>query len=185
MIIHLDYDNPIVSSSWEINQSFNNCEAVLSLRSRLEHVEKIAKQECGDSEFVTLSALRAQLKTPAWQPLEDESSPIAKFLLSSAFKAPGLAGDQVSCSALALFALLNCQGKVADKAEHLYNELQDGGLEEHQSISAGDKDLIPIFEKLLGLACWELFKCQDQVESVYEDGEIQSMKETSEVLRED
>ena len=52
---------------------------------------KIAKQECGDGEFVTLSALRAQLKTPAWQPLEDENSPIAKFLLSSAFKTPGLA----------------------------------------------------------------------------------------------
>ena len=92
---------------------------------------KIAKQECGDSEYVTLAALRTQLKTPAWQPLEDESSPIAKFLLSSAFKAPGLAADQVSCSALALFALLNCPGKVADKAEHMYNELQDGGLEEH------------------------------------------------------
>ena len=52
---------------------------------------KIAKQECGDGEFLTLSALRAQLKTPAWQPLEDENSAIAKFLLSSAFKTPGLA----------------------------------------------------------------------------------------------
>ena len=92
---------------------------------------KIAKQECGDSEFVTLSALRAQLKSPAWQPLEDESSTISKFLLSSAFKMPGLAGDQISCSALALFALMNCQGKIPDKAEHLYNELQDGGLEAH------------------------------------------------------
>ena len=44
---------------------------------------------------------------------------------------PGLAGDQISCSALALFALMHCPGKIPDKAEHLYNELQDGGLEAH------------------------------------------------------
>ena len=98
---------------------------------------------------------------------------------------PGLSGDQISCSALALFALMNCQGKIPDKAEHFYNELQDGGLEAHQSISAGDKDLIPIFEKLLGLASWELFKCQDQVGAIYDDQEIESMAETNEALRED
>ena len=58
---------------------------------------------------------------------------------------------------MTLFALLNCPGKIADKAEHLYNELQEGGLAEHAEISATDKDVNPVFEKLCGLASFDLF----------------------------
>ena len=58
-----------------------------------------------------------------------------------------------------MFAILNCPGKVADKAEHLYNELQDGGLDAQANISATDKDMIPVFEKLCGLASYDLFTC--------------------------
>ena len=48
---------------------------------------------------------------------------------------------------------------MADKAEHFYNLLQDGGLEAHAQISANDNDLAPTFEKLVGLASFELFAC--------------------------
>ena len=115
---------------------------------------KMAQADCGDAESVTLAALRARLETPAWRTLEDEESTLSKFLLSAAFKDEGQAQDQVSVQSLKIFALLNCPGKIPDKAEHLYNMLQDGGLEAHAQISANDKDLVPVFEKICGLACF-------------------------------
>ena len=93
---------------------------------------KMAQTDSGDDgKSVTLAALRARLETPAWKPLEDEESALSKFLLSAAFKDEGQSADEVSVQALSIFALLNCPGKVADKAEHFYNLLQDGGLEAH------------------------------------------------------
>ena len=115
---------------------------------------KMAQADCGDAESVTLAALRARLETPAWRTLEDEESTLSKFLMSAAFKDEGQAQDQVSVQSLKIFALLNCPRKIPDKAEHLYNMLQDGGLEAHAQISANDKDLVPVFEKLCGLACF-------------------------------
>ena len=58
---------------------------------------KMAANDAGDEGFVTLTTLRTHLKTPAWQPLEDEGSTISRFLLSPAFKADGLAADQIGC----------------------------------------------------------------------------------------
>ena len=51
--------------------------------------------------------------------------------MSAAFKDVGQEAEQISVQALSIFGLLNCQGKVDDKIEHLYNLLQDGGLERH------------------------------------------------------
>ena len=39
--------------------------------------------------------------------------------------------------------------------------LQEGGLEAHQFISATDKDLNPIFDKICGLSSFELFTIAD------------------------
>ena len=145
----------------------------------------MAQADCGDGESVTLAALRTRLETPAWKPLEDEESALSKFLLSAAFKDEGQGADEVSVQALSIFALLNCPGKVADKAEHLYNLLQDGGLEAHKQISANDGDLAPVFEKLVGLASFELFECQDSVGGIYSEDEIGTLKDNVELLRED
>ena len=56
---------------------------------------KMANTDSGEGGFVTLTTLRAHLKTPAWEDLEDEGSTLSKFLLSPAFKADGLAADQI------------------------------------------------------------------------------------------
>ena len=45
MIIALDFDSPIVRTSWELDMDFLNSEAVKSLRTRLEEVEYMAKTE--------------------------------------------------------------------------------------------------------------------------------------------
>ena len=69
----------------------------------------MAKADCGDAEdAVTLAALRAHFKTPAWKDLGDESSALSRFLLSAVFKAEGLPPDQISCSALRIYAMLTC-----------------------------------------------------------------------------
>ena len=44
-----------------------------------------------------------------------------------------------------------------DKARALYCILQDGGLEGHQQISAGDKDFQPVFDKVCTLATADIF----------------------------
>ena len=121
---------------------------------------KMAHADDGVEGFVTLQSLRAHFKSPAWKDLEDENSPLAKFLLSSAFKndAKGLAPDQICTVALVLFAVLHCQGKLSDKCEHFFNEIQEGGTAAHKQVSAGDKDIAPVFEKLCGLASFELFQ---------------------------
>ena len=124
---------------------------------------KMAHTDCGEEGYVTLESLRAHFKSPAWKDLEDENSVFAKFLLSSAFKndAKGLAPDQICLQALILCAVLNCQGKLSDKCEHFFNEIQEGGTAAHAQVSAGDKDIAPVFEKLCGLASFELFQCQN------------------------
>ena len=146
---------------------------------------KMALADCGDESFVTLTALREHLKTPAWRPLEDTNSTLSKFLLSSAFKTDGLSPDQIDTQSLTIFAILNCRGKNADKAEHFFNELQEGGTTVHKRISATDKDMIPVFEKLCALAAWDLMTCQNVVGELYTADDIEEMQNSAELLRED
>lgn len=148
---------------------------------------KMALADCGDDGYVTLKAMRTHLKTPAWADLENETSPLSTFLLSSAFKneSKGLAQDQICTMALTLFAILHCPGKIADRTEHFFNEIQEGGTAVHSAVSAGDKDIVPVFDKLCGLASFELFTCQKVVDEIYTADECNQMKEDVEALRED
>ena len=50
---------------------------------------KKADADCGDKGFVTLESLRQHLYTEAWKDLDNQESPISKFLLSSTFKKEG------------------------------------------------------------------------------------------------
>ena len=45
-----------------------------------------AEVDSGDQGFVTLAALRKQLTSAAWKPLDDPNSSLSKTLLSPAFK---------------------------------------------------------------------------------------------------
>jgi len=151
---------------------------------------KIAEQSSGAEGYVTLKTLRQELQTPAWKDLEDENSELSRFLLSPAFKKKGQSGDQIDSECLQIFALLNSPGKTGDKAEHVYNLLQgaDSSAEVHTHISATDKDLIPFFDKLCGLACGELMEQSaaiGAVRQIYEEEDIENMKYQIEVIRED
>ena len=132
--------------------------------------------------------MRNHFKTPAWADLENENSVLAKLLLSSAFKndSKGLSPDQICTQALVLFAILNCQGKTADKTEHFFNEIQEGGTAVHKQVSAGDKDMEPVFEKICGLASFELFQFPNSfADGLYSAEECDNIKDIVPTLLED
>ena len=85
---------------------------------------------------------------------------LVKMLSSPFFKDPkeNHTDNQISVDYLKIFACFHCSSKPRDKAETLYGILQDGGLEAHTFISAGDKDLEPIFLKMCAMASWEFFE---------------------------
>jgi len=84
-----------------------------------------AEKEYEVEGCVNLGALRANLTTPAWAPLEDANSILSKVLLSDAFKNEknGTAACDIDANWLRCFALLHCQGKDCDKARALYEIL--------------------------------------------------------------
>ena len=62
-------------------------------------------------------------------------------------------------------------------------------MERHQFITATDKDLNPVFEKMCALSSWELFEIAHQAgevdELIYNEEEVKKLKDQVEVLRED
>ena len=61
-------------------------------------------------------------------------------------------------------------------------------MEKHEFVSAADKDLEPIFQKILELSVWGLMQqCVELgvVEELYSSDDIESMKEQIETIRED
>ena len=144
----------------------------------------------GDGSYVTIDALKEEFKTDAWKPLKQPDSMLVKMLKHPFFKdsKENHTADQISVDYLKLFACFHCSAKPRDKAVALYEILQDGGLEAHTFISAGDKDLEPIFLKLCAMASWEFFELAYQyggVDQIYTDDEITSLKEQVETIRED
>lgn len=89
---------------------------------------KIAEQQSGNEGYVTIDALRAEFSTDSWEDLEDEQSPLYRFLNSDMFKNKGKRqqDEQIDSEIIALFALLHCPGKVQDRAEHLYQIIHEG-----------------------------------------------------------
>jgi len=82
---------------------------------------------------------------------------LVKVLKNSAFKNDGYSEDQIDVNFLLCYALILCSGNPKDKAEIFYGILQEGGITAHSFISASDKDIVPIFEKMCNLATVHLF----------------------------
>ena len=152
----------------------------------------IAHQDCGSQGWVTLSALKAVLPTKAWAPLADPESKLAKTLNSSEFRDPekNQQEGQIDVDILTLFSLFHCSGKPIDRATAFYGILQDGGLEAHEEISAGDKDLVPVFTKMCKLVTKDIFnltrKC-GETNFAFDEGSIRKIldDENLEIIRDE
>lgn len=92
---------------------------------------------------------------------------------------------------LKIFSLMHCSGKMIDKTNAFFCILQEGGFEKHEQISAGDKDFIPVFDKLVRFATVDVFALAEATGSVspkiYSEEEEQSLIDGDlvEGLRED
>ena len=84
-------------------------------------------------------------------------------------------------------AVIHCGGTAKEKAEVLYGILQDGGLSAHTFITAGDKDMAPVFEKICLLSTVHLFNWAEDLnndECPFIDN-FDALKSCHEDLRED
>ena len=119
-------------------------------------------------------------------------SDLCKLLCSNYFKdeKKGHTKEQIDTNLLRLFAILHCSGKPYDKAVGLLDIILDGGPrghEFHDYVAANDKDFAPAFEKLCAFSTWELFTSLSEikgVKSLYDENEIESIKNQVENLRE-
>lgn len=136
-----------------------------------------------------MAALAETLSTPAWAGLTDPSSPLGEFLLSDAFKngKKGLSYDQIDVDYLILFGMLHCRDKSRPerKAVGFYEVLQDGGLQNHQHISAGDKDLEPTFQKLCEFATIDVFEAAKLKTVNYSEADKNKLTESAESVLEE
>ncbi len=109
-------------------------------------------------------------------------------MLSSAFKNPknGTEADQIDVDYLLLFGVLHCRDKVKceRKAIGFYDILQEGGMESHAHISAGDKDFEPVWRKLVEFCTTDLFDMA-KLKVKYSDDEAKQIEDVIEEMSED
>lgn len=166
-------------------------EKAVDTETKKANPEPAEGQEVEQVSYVTLKSLRQHLPTPAWEGLDDEQSKIGKVLMSAAFKSEGTEAGQIHADFLKAFALLHCGGKPKDKSVALYDILQEGGLTAHTQISAGDKDLIPIFQKICEFVTKDVFELtaaiDGGVEQPYAAQDVSKVldKENIEIVREE
>ena len=172
---------------FEMSLPFNR-----TLLATMQAKIQIAHEDCGSQGWVTLAALKAVLPTKAWAPLADPESNLSKTLDSDEFRDANKnqQDGQIDVDILTLFSLFHCAGKPIDRATVLYGILQDGGLEAHEEISAGDKDLIPVFTKMSKLVTKDIFiltrKC-GETNFAFDEGSIRKIldDENLEIIREE
>jgi len=111
---------------------------------------------------VTIPTLRAELKTPVWDALDDENSVLCKILKSTALKNPkhGQSKDQIDNDWLICLGLLHCtkENHQQQKATVFYDIVEEGGLETHRHITAADKDMNPAIHKICEFATINLYE---------------------------
>lgn len=154
-----------------------------------EHVRN-AEKAAGGEGYVTIATLGEQFNSQAWEALHDHDSMLCKILLSSVFKTAEVhEDDHIDANTLMTFGLLHCQGKPHDKALMWYPILQEGGKEQHAKISANDKDLNPVFNKMCDLVTKDVFGELSRIaghETLYEEHELQKLNsDVYDLIRED
>ena len=192
-----DLDPP---KSWGLKDEIQQFEQALpfnridinELIKRADAAAEKQNEATGNAGSFTLATLAEQLDSPAWAALKDPNSTLAKLLLHDRFhEEDDTPKDQVDIDIFKCFGLFHCQGKPEAKAICLYNILQDGGLEAHEQISAGDKDFKPNFIRLAALASKNIFKLANELGSdcpdYYTDEDCETMlnEDNVEVLVED
>ena len=146
--------NPIAASN-----AFQGFEVSLPFHcTRIDAFEKRTRAVALDGG-VTIEQLRFALTAPEWKDLKEDDSRICEVLKHYVFyKEEGI----IDLDTLLCFALLNCPGSGQQKANVLYNLLQEGGAGAEESISWADKDYTPIMNKVLSLASIDLARlCKD------------------------
>jgi hypothetical protein len=178
--------------TFEQSLPFNRVEVEQAIA--LVDVAEAAEKEKGGAEgSVSLASLSEVFDSPAWAPLKDSNSVLAKLLLSETFKdaEKGTEADKIDVDTLKCFFLFHAQGKERAKAVALYNILQEGGLEAHDQITATDKDFKPNFIRLCSLATKDIFKLAhelgEEVAEHYTEDECATMlsEDNMEALIED
>jgi hypothetical protein len=98
-----------------------------------------------------------------------------------------LGDDQIDAKFLIAYGLLLCNGKTESKCEVFYGLCQEGGMEMHKWISATDKDIIPIFEKMCLLATCHVFQFAEEFTDMHNPYEehMEKLAAAHEDLRED
>jgi len=105
------------------------------------------RKECGNSNTITIESIKNNFTSPAWKAINDTNSITYKYLTHANLKEEeeGNEENEICFETFATIGFLLCPGKPAEKVEILFNILQEGGLDEHQSISATDKDFLPFW----------------------------------------
>ena len=165
--------------AFEQNLPFNRIEVSVFM-DLVDQATAAQKERTGVENAVTLATLSEFFDSPAWEPLKDSNSVLSKLLLHSRFhEEDGTPADHVDSDILKCFGLFHNQGKDYDKAVALYNILQEGGLSQHEQITATDKDFKPNFIRLASLATKDIFKLAHELGSdvpdYYDDDECARM----------
>ena len=131
-----------------------------------------------DGKSVTLEGMRAFLKGAEWAELDDDESPLAKLLLSEAFRRSGTPAGAIDRQALSLFAIMHCHGKVHQRSEHLLHLVQDrrastlSPTKRNMPISASTKNMEEIFGTICGLSSFDIFPAHAEAGELYSEDEI-------------
>lgn len=62
--------------------------------------------------------------------------------------------------------MLHCQGSNQEKANLIFELLQEGGTDRHNHISASDKDIVPVFNKICTSVTSEVFNMANQEDQI-------------------
>ena len=88
-------------------------------------------------------------------------------------------GEEINSDLLRIFGLLHCAATPNERAVRFFGTIQEGGVEAHEYISAGDKDLAPVFEKFCEFSTWGIFAITAEigvVDELYSEADCEAIK---------
>lgn len=122
-------------------------------------------QESGKDGYVTFESLQNNFKSEAWQCLHQADSKATKYFNSEFLLKDGQAG-QLDFQCFATMGFLLTEGKPKEKVEVLFNILQEGGLTQHDSISAEDADWGIFWKFACRVATIHVYRGANEISSI-------------------